>query len=542
MLDTSGTNGTKTRTGKAEAIAPPEPPVIDYTTLLLPIDDVHESKLNPRRTFGELEDLAKDIQARGLIEPLVVRERKGGGWEIAAGARRYRASKIARLTHLPCLLRKLTDAELVELAISENGKRSDLHPIEEAEGFEALRRDYGYTVEMLAAKFQKSTSHVYQHLKLLALCDVARKAFYEGKLDLVVAIKLARVPGSDLQKQALKELRVDDEYRPGAKGALEIIQRRFMLRLIDAPFDRADAKLIPGVGTCADCPKRTGKQPELFADIKTPDLCTDPSCFEKKSDAEWARKSAHAKASGIKIAVAKGYEGRPQGYVDLDDQSMHTAYERPRAVLKKHTPAPEMLFRDRDGKVRELVTEKTLREAMKEAGVKSSKTTSSSTSSSPPKKPGTLNSYTGAPQGDSKLAKLARQLTRSAIVAAAVKNDGPTFWIMLAEWLEDKAYGDLYEALERRGLKKDADVEIKKMTEGERRGLIVELCLGEPDKYGFAPKSWAEAFGVDVKKVVAEAKTKLEAAAELEKSHKATPKLDTLKRGGKKTTAKKGSR
>jgi ParB/RepB/Spo0J family partition protein len=108
-------------------------------------------------------------------------------------------------------VRELSDAQALELQIIENNQREDLHPLEEAEGYEALLKcahedGRKYTVDDIVAKIARSRSYVYQKLKLCELCDEARKAFYAGTIDFSRAILLARIAGVDLQRKALKEI------------------------------------------------------------------------------------------------------------------------------------------------------------------------------------------------------------------------------------------------------------------------------------------------------------------------------------------------
>jgi ParB family chromosome partitioning protein len=169
----------------------------------LPITALFPSPLNPRKTIDDiaLAELAESVREKGVIEPLVVR---GGTYsdfasaerfEIVAGERRYRAALVAGLASLPCVVRTLTDAEVVEHALTENHQRRDVHPLEEAEAIQQLMDlDTAYTVAGVAAKLGVSHSWVYGRLKLLRLDAAARHAYRAGAITAEHADLLARVP------------------------------------------------------------------------------------------------------------------------------------------------------------------------------------------------------------------------------------------------------------------------------------------------------------------------------------------------------------
>ena len=135
----------------------------------LAIDTIHESTTNPRRTFDEakLYELAESIKHNGLIQPITVRP-NNQGFEIVAGARRYRAAQLAELFSVPARIVEIDDAKALEWQLVENSQRVDVHPYEEAQGFQRLLDIPGYDVAALVEKSGKSASHVYARLSLLA--------------------------------------------------------------------------------------------------------------------------------------------------------------------------------------------------------------------------------------------------------------------------------------------------------------------------------------------------------------------------------------
>lgn len=334
-----------------------------------------------RRNFDKvaLAELADSIRKVGLLQPIVARPSgKDGGFEIVAGERRWMAAKQAGLDAVPVTVRDLTDEQVLEIQLVENLQREGLHELAEAEGYEALMKSHGYTVDQLVDKLARSRAYVYSRLKLLALAKESRKAFYEGKLNASTALLLARIPDGGLQKQALKELTEETRWagRMSVRMAQEHVQQKYMLRLSEAGFPTDAADLVPAVGPCTTCPKRTGNQPELFGDVKSADVCTDPACFQKKRAAQTALRIADATSAGQTVitgAAAKklisGAYSSPVGYVKLDDH----CYEDPknrrwRQVIGKAV-TPVLIENVHNGVLVEAVPEKDARAALKAAGI-----------------------------------------------------------------------------------------------------------------------------------------------------------------------------
>ncbi len=161
----------------------------------------------PRRDFSpeSLADLAASLRQKGVIQPLIVRPRAGGdGYEIVAGERRWRAAQIAQLHELPVLVRDLTDAEVLEVAIIENIQRADLNPIEEALAFRQLMDRFGHTQERLAEALSKSRSHIANLLRLLHLPDEVQAHLRSGALSAGHARALITTPNpADLARRVI---------------------------------------------------------------------------------------------------------------------------------------------------------------------------------------------------------------------------------------------------------------------------------------------------------------------------------------------------
>ncbi len=168
----------------------------------LPLALIDESTTNPRRTFepSKLVELANSISISGLIQPITVRP-KADRFEIIAGARRYRAAQIAELAEVPTRVLELSDEQTLEVQIIENSQREDVHPYEEASGYQRLLDLPGYDVAALASKCSKSQSHVYARLTLLALIPEVAEAFQQNEITASHANLLARLT-AEQQAQA----------------------------------------------------------------------------------------------------------------------------------------------------------------------------------------------------------------------------------------------------------------------------------------------------------------------------------------------------
>jgi ParB family chromosome partitioning protein len=153
---------------------------------MLDIEIIHPSAKQPRKHFDDarLDELAESIRSQGVIQPLVVRVREGGGFELVAGERRWRAAQRAGLHQVPAVVREVAESQAFEMALVENLQREDLNPIEEAEGYQRLVAEFGYTQESLSARVGKDRSTVANALRLLKLPPAVRAMVIEGRLNM----------------------------------------------------------------------------------------------------------------------------------------------------------------------------------------------------------------------------------------------------------------------------------------------------------------------------------------------------------------------
>ncbi len=282
----------------------------------LAVDQIHESTTNPRRTFDEakLYELAESIKHNGLIQPITVRP-NNQGFEIVAGARRYRAAQLAELFSVPARIVEIDDAKTLEWQLVENSQRVDVHPYEEAQGFQRLLDIPGYDVAALVEKSGKSASHVYARLSLLQLITPVAEAFTQERITASHANLITRLP-QESQAEAFeqcwrKDWQDKEPHLLPAKHLAAWIQANLYLSLADAPFDREDPTLNPAAGACVTCPRRSGYNTALFADVVS-DQCLDSSCYHSKVEAFLDREiAAHPGLVQIENGWRNPKEQRP---------------------------------------------------------------------------------------------------------------------------------------------------------------------------------------------------------------------------------------
>lgn len=154
------------------------------TEVFVPIEKVVANPEQPRRQFVQvdLDDLTASIKEKGVLQPLIVRPRDGGMYEIVAGERRWRASQAAQLHEVPVLVRDYSDLEVMEVALIENIQRADLNALEEAHSYKLLMEKFGHTQEKMAEALGKSRSHIANLVRLLHLPADVQVLVQERKL------------------------------------------------------------------------------------------------------------------------------------------------------------------------------------------------------------------------------------------------------------------------------------------------------------------------------------------------------------------------
>lgn len=367
----------KTTTKTTPSKPSKKPPAV--AAKLLPVTMLKLTLIDPspinRDAAVALDSLVDSIRLYGVQQPIKVRPRPEGRYEIVYGERRWRACQQLGLAEIPALVEELTDDEAQARRVLENTQRADPHALEEAEAYErllAMKNDKGqaiHTPESVALVAGRSVGHIYNRMRLTALAPVFRKAFYAGEISTGVAFLIARHIPTHLHDEAaerLKEFReecdefsgyLDDSGHLTALALKEFIGEHYDARLDVAPFSMKDAKLLPSAGSCAACSKRSGNQPQLFdfssnGDHK--DRCGDMTCYQAKLTAHIERQKEQVLSIGGRVLTAeeskKIFCGGAQlpwnsSWLDLDARC-YEAPEQPtwRSLLGDLCPAPVLGF------------------------------------------------------------------------------------------------------------------------------------------------------------------------------------------------------
>ena len=177
------------------------------TTVTLPLDEIIPNREQPRKQFDDdaLADLSASIAQHGVLQPLLVRPMPDGSYQLVAGERRWRASRMAGLTEVPVVIREMNEQESAELALIENLQREDLNPMEEAIGYRTLMDNYGMTQEQAAQVVNKSRPAVANALRLMQLPEAVTDLVAEGTLSAGAARTVLAFEGAEAQIAAAKQ-------------------------------------------------------------------------------------------------------------------------------------------------------------------------------------------------------------------------------------------------------------------------------------------------------------------------------------------------
>ena len=293
---------------------------------MLDIDQLLPTADNLRRriTNGSVESLAKSIAREGLLHPIVVRPHPSeeGKWEIRAGERRWRAAKLAGLSQIPAVVRRLDDEAAMAITITENLQRENLHPLEEGRTIQAAL-DQGQNPKQLAARLGKSLGFVLRRASLAGLTETWKDAVLvadsdASRLSVAHLELIARLPA-----ETQDALASDDFAVIFGRGFPTVEELRRIIddglhTLASMPWRTDDEGMDPVAGSCLNCSKRSGKQPVLFdhedlpadGSVSPTDRCLDPSCFDRKHAAyltsrEAALRSDHPNLRLVQVGYQK---------------------------------------------------------------------------------------------------------------------------------------------------------------------------------------------------------------------------------------------
>lgn len=243
-----------------------------FAGTLARIDEVHASTLNPRKRFDEdaLQDLAASIAEHGIIEPLVVRNRPGGGYDLIAGERRLRAARLAGLQVVPVVIREnVDDREALELALVENLCRKDIDPIEEAEGHRKLQ-ELGHRVTAIAEKVNRSQEAVSNSMRLLKLPETVQDLISEGKL----SVSHGKALASHVQYPKVVAAMTE--------AALNGTPSRDLEKLGSFPYYRLESGGAAKQLSYAKFPTKGCGECQHLRKLSGVPICLDPDCFGRK--------------------------------------------------------------------------------------------------------------------------------------------------------------------------------------------------------------------------------------------------------------------
>ena len=201
--------------------------------LYIDINDIRPNSAQPRHNFDEekLAELASSIKTNGVIQPLIVRE-STNGYELVAGERRWRASRMAGLKTVPCIIRNFDDRQNAIVAIIENMQREDLNPIEEALGLKSMTEKYGFTQEQVSASLGRSRTYITNSIRLLKLPEEIQQYVSSGQMSAAHGRTIINIPDKAKQKEIADKIirndlsvraterlaeKVKDELRPERK-------------------------------------------------------------------------------------------------------------------------------------------------------------------------------------------------------------------------------------------------------------------------------------------------------------------------------------
>lgn len=297
----------------------------------IPISQIKVSDLNPRKTFREedIAELAESIKKVGVIQAITVRP-YDGAYQLVCGERRLRASILAGLTELPASVRILTDAEMMELMVTENLQRRDVPPLEEARSYQYMIDRMGFEVTSVAAKLGKPDSYIARRLYLLNLTDELQSALQADEISIGHGELLCRV-APESQKM-WTDTHFKAQYNGGAgtiNSLREFLKRNAERRLLLADFNASDEKLVEGAPSCHRCPSNSANNLTLFNDKDGSPVCHNAICYNAKAAADFTAKIASSMEDPAAVYLS--------GYGEENKETVLFLKENGRAVLKEYT-------------------------------------------------------------------------------------------------------------------------------------------------------------------------------------------------------------
>lgn len=223
----------------------------------LRLTQIEPNKEQPRKTFDQkaLQELAKSIEANGVLQPMLVRPMEDGSYQLVAGERRWRASRMAGLTEVPVIIREMSDEQAMQISLIENLQREDLNPIEEAEGLQLLISRYSLTQEEAASRVGRSRPAIANSIRLLGLPEEVRELTRNGDISAGHARALLALGNPDEMVAAAaqikkEELSVRDVERlvKDKQDAKKGKSRAKKAKTRDAYYDEVELAMTEAIG------------------------------------------------------------------------------------------------------------------------------------------------------------------------------------------------------------------------------------------------------------------------------------------------------
>ena len=243
-------------------------------TLSVPLDKIKPSRYQPRTRFNDenLVELSESIKAQGVIQPIIVTA-QNGGYELIAGERRLRAARLAGLTEIPIVVRKVTDQEQFVIALIENLQREDLNPIEEARAYKRLMEEFNLTQEELSQAIGKGRVVIANTLRLLSLPEHIQEAVSEGAISAGHARSLVSIGDAKVQEEAAERVRKENLTVRDVEKIVSDWKQAIESGRVSSPFRKdpqvreLENSLEQALGTKVEITSR-GKAPEIKGQVK----------------------------------------------------------------------------------------------------------------------------------------------------------------------------------------------------------------------------------------------------------------------------------
>lgn len=202
----------------------------------IPLDEIRPNPYQPRKTFDNksLKELSESIKENGVFQPIIIRK-SVNGYEIIAGERRFRASKLAKKKTIPAIIRKFDEAQMMEVAVLENLQREDLTPLEEAQAYEMLQKNLGLTQAEVSKRLGKSRPYIANYLRLLTLPQKTKRLLQRGELSMGQARTLLGLKDKDS---------IDDLARKVVKNGITVRQLESLVAKLNEKEKKPKKKAI----------------------------------------------------------------------------------------------------------------------------------------------------------------------------------------------------------------------------------------------------------------------------------------------------------